>query len=48
MRSVEVNRKGKKYVIDVNADGHKRQYIEDSLVLAKVRAEKLKLLLSIK
>lgn len=48
MRSVEISRKGKKYVIDINADGHTRQYFEDSLALAKVRAEKLKLLLSIK
>lgn len=48
MRSVQIVRKGKKYIIKINADGHSREYAEDSLALAKERAEKLKILLSIK
>jgi hypothetical protein len=48
MRSVQIVRKGDKYIIKINADGHSREYVEDSSELAKERAEKLKIILSIK
>lgn len=48
MRSVKILRKKGKFVIVVVADGYTREYIEDDLEVAKVRASKLKLMLSIK
>ncbi len=48
MRSVSLKKKGLKYIISVDADGHSRQYIEDSLIVAETRVDKIKLLLGIK
>ncbi|GMB01859.1 hypothetical protein [Pelosinus sp. IPA-1] len=48
MRSVSLKKKGLKYIISVDADGHSRQYVEDDLEVAKTRVEKIKLMLSIK
>ena len=48
MRSVQLIKKRGKFVIEVNADGYYRQYIEETLINAKNRVERLKLLLSIK
>ena len=48
MRTISLKRKGTRYIIDVVADGHIRQYIETDLEVAKARANKLKLILGIK
>ena len=48
MRSVTLKRKGKKYIIKVEADGYFRQYEETDLEVAKKRANNIKLMLSIK
>ena len=48
MRSVKILRRKGKYVITIDADGYKREYVEDSLEVAKYRANNLKLLLNIK
>lgn len=48
MRSVKILQRKGKYVIAIEADGHKREYVEDSLEVAKSRASKIKQLLSIK
>lgn len=48
MRSVQIVRKGQKYIIKIEADGHCREYVEDSLEAAQTRASKLRLMLGIK
>lgn len=48
MRSVKIVRRKGKVVIVVVADGHNREYEEDSLEVAKARANKIKTILQIK
>lgn len=48
MRLVQIVRRGQKYIIKIEADGHCREYVEGSLEAAQTRASKLKLMLGIK
>lgn len=48
MRSVQIVKKGQRYIIKIEADGHCREYVEGSLEAAQTRASRLKVMLGIK
>lgn len=48
MRSVKIVRKKGKFIIAIEADGHKREYEENNLEVAKARTIKIKMILGIK
>lgn len=45
---VKIKRKGQQYIIRVDADSYKYEYVMNDLELARERACKLKLMLDIK